>query len=305
MRTDEGGSVSDRDLAEEFERLRPYLRRVAYSTLGSVAEADDVVQEAWLRLSRADASEIRDLRAWLSTVVGRLALDALGSARARRERYVGEWLPEPIVEEDPVDRVTLDERVTTALLVVLERLSPAERTSFVLHDVFGMEFGEVAEIVGRSPAAVRQLASRARRHVSDGTPRFPATRDEHERIVRAFATAWQAGDVAALLEVLDPAVTFRSDGGGRVVALREPAVGAEAVAEILAGFARITKRHGIDVRAAILDVNGLPGLVADDGETLTVMSFAIDAGRIVGLYAVRNPEKLGGVPRPSGYPDLR
>ena len=201
-----GGALVNASLAEQFEELRPHLRAVAYGTLGTLAEADDVVQEAWLRLEQTDVAEIRDLRGFLTTVVGRLALDALGSARRRREKYVGPWLPEPLVDDDPADRVTLDESVTMALLVVLETLSPAERTAFVLHDVFGMSFADVAEVVGRSPAAVRQLGARARKHVDEGRPRFPASREEHERIVGAFVGALGEGDVDAMLKLLDPDV---------------------------------------------------------------------------------------------------
>ncbi|MDO8214089.1 RNA polymerase sigma factor SigJ [Conexibacter sp. CPCC 206217] len=305
-------------LAVAFEAERGYLRRIAYGTLGSFAEADDVVQEAWLRLQRVDGAQIDDLRAWLTTVVGRLALDALGSARSRRERYVGPWLPEPAVgaggasgerpvwgaqasaadARDPADRVTLDEEVTTALLVVLERLSPAERTAFVLHDVFGLDFGEVAEVVGRSPAAVRQLASRARRHVDEGTPRYPASREEHAQIVTAFAGAWQAGDVDALVSVLDPDVVMTSDGGGIVNAIRRPVLGRDHVLETLAGLARANRVTGRVVRGALVDVNGLPGLVLHDGAQLSVVSCTIDRGRIVAIDVVRNPQKLQHVPLP-------
>jgi RNA polymerase sigma-70 factor, ECF subfamily len=276
--------------AEAFEAQRPYLRRLAYSTLGSVAEAEDVVQDAWLRLQRADPSEIRDLRAWLTTVVGRLALDALGSARRRREEYVGPWLPEPLVadESDPADRVTLDESVTTALLVVLEQLSPAERTAFVLHDVFGLSFDDVGDVVGRTPAAVRQLASRARRHVSEGTPRFPASRAEHERLVTAFAAAARQGDVETLMRVLDPAVTFRADGGGKAIAARHPISGADRVSRLLTKLAGKSWRN---VRVAL--VNGMPGLLVDDGaDTHTVYSLTVDGDRIVAIDVVRNPDKL-------------
>jgi RNA polymerase sigma factor (sigma-70 family) len=305
-------------LAQAFERERPYLRRIAYGTLGSFAEADDVVQEAWLRLQRVDPGEISDLRAWLTTAVGRLALDALGSARSRRERYVGPWLPEPMIEgigasgvgwatsteaavrlgQDPADRVTTDERVTTALLVVLERLSPAERTAFVLHDVFGLPFDEVAEVVGRSPAAVRQLAARARRHVEAGTPRFPASPDEHAQIVVAFAAAWQAGDVERLLAVLDPDVVMTSDGGGRVMAARKPLHGADRVVQTLLAFERYHRERGFEMRGALETVNGLPGMLLYDGEILSVFSCTIDAGRIVALDVVRNPDKLRHVPPP-------
>lgn len=284
------------ELAAAFETQRPYLRRLAYSTTGSLAEADDVVQEAWLRLQRADAAAIKDLRAWLTTTVSRLALDVLRSARHRREQYVGPWLPEPLVEDeragDPADRVTLDESVTTALLVVLERLSPAERTAFLLHDMFGLSFDEVGEVVGRAPTAVRQLASRARRHVEEGTPRFPASRDEHARIVSAFAAASQAGDLDALLHVLDPDVTFRADGGGRVTAARHPIVGAARVARVLTKLATKSWRA---CRIAV--VNDMPGLLVDDGgSVLTVYSLTVDAHRIVEIDVIRNPDKLRHVP---------
>jgi RNA polymerase sigma-70 factor (ECF subfamily) len=281
--------------AAEFEALRPRLLRVAYATLGSHAEAEDVVQEAWLRLERAGADDIRDLGAWLTTVVGRLALDALGSARARRERYYGEWLPEPVVGDaaDPADRVTLDEQVSLAMLRVLEALSPAERTAFVLHDVFGHSFDEVAEAVGRTPQATRQLASRARRHVEAGRPRFPATRDEQREVVSAFMAAALDGDVDGLLAVLDPEVTMRADGGGHVPTVRGPLHGAGLVARTLAGFARTGRGRG-----EIVDVNGMPGLVLLDtarGE-VSVLAFTVDSGRIAAIDVVRNPEKLERVP---------
>jgi RNA polymerase sigma-70 factor (ECF subfamily) len=282
----------------EFEALRPYLMRLAYSQLGSVAEAEDVVQDAWLRLQRTDRAEIRDLRAWLTTTVGRLALDALRSARVRREQYVGEWLPEPVVDEpDPADRVTLDESVSHALLVVLESLSPAERTAFVLHDVFGFAFDEVAGIVGRSPASVRQLASRARRHVAEHRPRHPATREEQQRVVEAFTAAAAEGDVERLTALLDPDVVVRSDGGGRVNAAPKPIVGAERVARFVLGLARAARRGA---RLALADVNGSPGIVAEDAQgVLNVTVFTVDGGRITAIDVVRNPDKLAHVRRPA------
>ncbi|MGN2640481.1 RNA polymerase sigma factor SigJ [Nocardia takedensis] len=294
------------DLARRFEEHRPYLRRLAYSTLGSLADADDVVQDAWLRLDRmreqGRAGEIDNLRAWLTTVTGRLALDSLGSARARREQYVGEWLPEPEVSsaEDPADRVTQDERVTTALLVVLESLSPAERTAFVLQDVFGMSGPEVAEVVGRTPAAVRQLASRARKRVEDGTPRFPASPDEQSKVVSAFALAWRSGDLGALLNVLDADVVFTADGGGKVPAVRRPMRGAELIAKVLLGwYGTPTARTGWG-RAVL--VNGRPGLIVFDGVHAGVFDFTVDAGRIVAINVVRNPDKLRDLPI-EGEPD--
>ncbi|HTT94016.1 MAG TPA: RNA polymerase sigma factor SigJ [Solirubrobacterales bacterium] len=282
------------ELATEFEALRPQLTRVAYGMLGSLAEAEDIVQEAWLRLGRVDPAEIENLRAWLTTVVGRLALDALGSARARRESYVGEWLPEPVVEEDG-DEPTLDEAVSTALLVVLERLSPAERTAFLLHDVFDLPFEKVAGVVGRSPAAVRRLAARARAHVEAGQPRFPADAAEEERIVAAFALAWQEGDHEALLGLLDPDAVMRADGGGKVPAAGKPLVGAERIVRALAGFARATARQGFEPEGRFARVNGSTGLVLRDPTAVNVYSLTIDAGRITAIDIVRNPDKLRGL----------
>jgi RNA polymerase sigma-70 factor (ECF subfamily) len=293
-RDPEAGREADADLAAEFEALRPQLTRVAYGILGSLAEAEDVVQEGWLRLGRTDPAEIEDLRAWLTTVVGRLALDALGSARRRRESYVGEWLPEPLVEEDD-DDPTLDESVSTALLVVLERLSPAERTAFLLHDVFDLPFEKVAAVVGRSPAAVRQLASRARGHVEAGKPRFPADRDQEARIVVAFATAWREGDHEALLGLLDPDAIMRSDGGGRVSAAGKPLLGADRIGRALVAFARTADRRGEEPEARFVRVNGAAGLVVRDDNTTSVVSLTIDSGRIIAVDIVRNPEKLRGL----------
>jgi RNA polymerase sigma-70 factor (ECF subfamily) len=279
------------DLAAEFEALRPQLTRVAYGMLGSLAEAEDIVQEAWLRLGRAERAEIDDLRAWLTTVVARLALDALGSARARRESYVGEWLPEPVVEEYG-DDPTLDESVSLALLVVLERLSPAERTAFLLHDVFDLPFEKVAAVVGRSPAAVRQLAARARAHVEAGRPRFPADPEEEARIVAAFAVAWQEGDHEALLALLDPEATMRADGGGKVTAAAKPLHGADRIARALLGFGRAAARQGIEPEGRFVRVNGAAGLVVIERGTTNVYSLTIDAGRIVAIDVIRNPDKL-------------
>lgn len=284
------------ELAADFERLRPQLLRVAYGTLGSLAEAEEVVQDAWLRLRRVDAEEIEDLRAWLTTAVARLSLDALKAARRQREEYVGQWLPEPIVESlddgDPAERVTLDESVATALLVVLERLSPAERTAYLLHDVFGLPFDEVGEVVGRSPDAVRQLASRARRHVVAGSPRFPASAEEHQRVVVAFVEACGKGDLEALMEVLDPNVVFRSDGGGQVPSARFPLEGAKRVARALLSLERKRQSVGHQLRGVPGMINGQLGFVYYEGKNLNVLSFTIDAGRIIALDVVRNPDKL-------------
>ena len=278
--------------AQRFARARPRLLRLAYSQLGDLGEAEDVVQEAWLRLERTGAESIKDLDAWLTTVVGRLALDTLRSARARREEYVGPWLPEPVVSsgaEDPADRVTLDESVSYALLALLEQLSPAERTAFVLHDVFDMPFGDVAEVVGRTPEAVRQLASRARRHVARQRPRFEASADEHDRAVRAFAHAVQEGDLDGLVAVLDPDVVWTSDGGGRAIAARKPLRGAARVARAWVAL----RRRAIGRTATPIELNGRLGLLlaGADGDR-SVLSFVVDGGRIARIDVVRNPEKL-------------
>jgi RNA polymerase sigma-70 factor, ECF subfamily len=274
--------------AERFTQARPRLLRLAYSELGDVGEAEDVVQEAWLRLERADAEAIENLDGWLTTVVARLALDRLRSARARRETYVGPWLPEPLVSDDPADRVTLDESVSYALLTVLEQLSPAERTAFVLHDVFDVPFGEVAEVVGRTPEAVRQLASRARRHVERERPRFAASRDEHDRAVRAFAQAVAEGNLEGLVAVLDPDVVWTSDGGGRANAARKPLRGGARVARAWAALSRKAVHEPIEIK-----LNGRLGLVlpSDDGHR-AALSFVVSDGRIARIDAVRNPEKL-------------
>ncbi len=291
------------ELAASFERLRPQLLRVSYGTLGSLSEAEEIVQEAWLRLERADAGEIENLRAWLTTVVARLSLDALQAARRQREDYVGQWLPEPLVEdlgaEPPAERVSLDESVATALLVVLERLSPAERVAFLLHDIFAMPFDQVAEAVGRSPAAVRQLAVRARRHVEAERPRFPASPEEHQRIVVAFVEACGMGDLKRLMEVLDSDVVFRSDGGGHVPSARFPLEGADRVARALLSLERKRQRAGHEMRGAPGMVNGQLGFVYYEGENLNVLSFTIDNGRIVALDVVRNPDKLRHVQLPA------
>jgi RNA polymerase sigma-70 factor, ECF subfamily len=279
---------------ERFARSRPRLLRLAYSALGDLGEAEDVVQEAWLRLERTGAESIRDLDAWLTTVVGRLALDALRSARARRETYVGPWLPEPLVtsepDQDPADRVTLDESVSYALLAMLEQLSPAERTAFVLHDIFDVPFPEVADVVGRRPEAVRQLASRARRHIARQRPRFEATQSEHDRAVRAFARAVAEGDLDELVAVLDPDVVWTTDGGGRATAARRPLLGAQRVAR---AWLALRRRPAIAATARPVDLNGRLGLMIDgtDGHAMA-LSFVVGHGRIARIDAVRNPDKL-------------
>lgn len=287
--------MTARLLAAEFDRLRPRLIRVAYATTGSLAEAEDCVQDAWLRLQRVDnPTSIRDLEAWSTTAVSRLALDALGSARVRREQYVGPWLPEPLVEDvgpDAGERIELAETISTALLIVLERLSPAERVAFILHDVFGMSFDEIREVVGRSSEAVRQLASRARRHIEADRPRFPATHAHQRQLVAAFTTACQDGDMARMVSLLDPEVIWRTDTGGKISAKYEIERGALPVAEALLTFTRQRPRS---LQSA--NVNGAPGIVLRDSTgILTVIAFTIDRGLITAIDAVRNPDKLRSV----------
>lgn len=298
MTASSGARADDEQLTRVFEEQRRRLVRVAYATLGSLADAEDCVQEAWLRLRRAsERDEIRDVPAWLTTTVSRLALDTLGSARVRREQYVGDWLPEPIVEDldsaDPADRVTLDESVSMALLLVLDRLSPAERTAFLLHDVFSLPFEEIAGIVGRSPGAVRQLASRARRHVESGRPKLPPTNAEQREVVAAFIAACQAGDLERLVGLLDPDVIWRGDGGGKVPTfpLRH------GLDEVSRQLLMVFEQPPLAFRMAL--VNGAPGVVIRDAfGYLTVISFTIDGGRIVSMDAMRNPDKLTAVPDP-------
>ncbi|MFF4776882.1 RNA polymerase sigma factor SigJ [Microtetraspora fusca] len=286
---------------------RRQLINLAYRLLGSLADAEDVVQETyarWYALSPQQQEAIESPGAWLRRVASRVCLDLLGSARARRESYVGEWIPEPLPDRtewiggrsdgitvDPADRVTLDESVNMAFLVVLESMTPAERVTFILHDVFRYPFAEVAEIVGRTPAACRQLASSARRRI--GASRAPATPASRQaRIVRDFKQAWEAKDIEALVGLLDPDATGIADGGGLVSAVLRPIEGAEQIARVLVDIA--DKAPGMGT-LEILErtVNGQPGLVArQDGVTVVVMAFDIAGDRIKRFWAVRNPEKL-------------
>jgi RNA polymerase sigma factor (sigma-70 family) len=298
-----GGGGPDPGLnAVMSERRR--LINLAYRLLGSLADAEDAVQETyarWYALSRQQQDAIESPGAWLTTVASRICLDMLGSARARRERYVGEWIPEPLPEPaewisgrlgataDPADRVTLDESVSMAFLVVLESMSPPQRVAFVLHDVFRYPFAEVAEITGRTPAACRQLASSARRRIrASQAPAAPASRQA--RLVRDFKAAWEAKDIDALIGLLDPGATVIADGGGLVSAALRPIEGGEQIARYLADIA---DRAPSNVTFLERTVNGQPGLVAQqDGVTVTVFAFEVAGDRINRIWAVRNPGKL-------------
>ncbi|GAA3049937.1 RNA polymerase sigma-70 factor [Pseudonocardia yunnanensis] len=288
--------TAEAELAAAYTRARPRLVRVAYAVTGSHAEAEDVVSDCWLRLVAADAhTPVKDVEAWGTVVVARRALDTLRSARVRRETYVGPWLPEPWVDSpsatDPADRVTLDDRISFALLVVLETLSPPERTAWVLHDLFDMEFTEVARVVGRSPAAVRQLAARARKHVAAGTPRLEVDHATHEAVVNAFRRASVGGDLPTLMTMLDPDVTLTSDGGGQVRSARRPVHGADRVARMMVGgIARLLKS---DPPPSPVMVNGAPGLAALNGGTRDfVLSLTLEGNRISRVDLVRAPDKL-------------
>ena len=281
-------------LTHEFERLRPHLRGVAYRMLGSISEADDAVQEAWVRLDRRDPGGTDDLRGWLTVVTGRICLDMLRKRRTRREDYAGSWLPEPIVtaalDESPEHDVVLADSVGIALLVVLETLTPSERLAFVLHDVFAVPFDDIADVVGKTPAATRQLASRARRRVREGAPSPDADVAVQRRVVDAFLAAARDGDFEALLRVLDPEVIFRLDGGGVGLLARPPIVGASDVArEILSTGAPFAPL------AEPAMVNGAPGaIVRAGGRPRYVVGFTVYNSRIVAIDLIGDPAKLRG-----------
>jgi RNA polymerase sigma factor (sigma-70 family) len=279
---------------EEFERHRSHLHAVAYRMLGSLSDADDVVQEAWLRLHRSDADSVENMRGWLTTVVARLCLDELRARQARREEYVGPWLPEPVVTlesgDDPEQEALLADLVGLALLVVLETLGPAERLAFVLHDMFALPFEEIAPIIGRTPVATRQLASRARRRVHGAAPNTDANLSEQRAVIDAFLVAAREGDFHALVAVLDPEVVFRADRGRLPAAARLPGLvrgAAEVAEEVLTRGAPFLPH----CRPAI--VNGTAGLVVAPGRhPIAVLGFTIADGRIVELDLIADPHKL-------------
>lgn len=287
---------------QTFDALRPYAFGVAYRLVGSVSDAEDIVQEAWLRWRRVGADEIREPKAWLTTVVTRLGIDHLRSAQARRETYVGPWLPEPMVTDagpplfqdeappSPEDKMVLAQDVSMALLVVLEQLAPEERAAFLLHDAFDYGYGELSEMLGKSESACRQMVSRARKRVRGDRPRFDADAATHERLAKAFETALQNEDPQALIDILAEDVVTYTDGGGKAIAALNPIYGADNVARFFIGI------HGKAPPNLALDittVNGLPGFVATlPGEIYLTMSFAVEDGRIKEIYAMRNPEKM-------------
>lgn len=279
-----------------FESHRPVLEGLAYRMLGTRADALDIVQETFLKWSQTDIDQIRDARAWLVTVCSRIALNTLQSARSRRETYVGAWLPEPLMDEgarSPDDEPQIDETVSVALMHALERLTPTERAAFLLHDVFGYSFDEIAAVLGKESAACRKLASRARARVRDARPKFAASSTEHQRLLTAFLNAARAGRVDELRSLLAEGVEFHADGGGKVETVTHVLRGPDAVS---AFFLRVWgAKEAPDARYhfTLRWFNGAPGiLVHEEDRLIAAVSVSIDAGVIRRIYAHRNPEKL-------------
>lgn len=278
--------------ADPFITHRGLLFTVAYEMLGSAADAEDVLQESWLRWSAVDQSGVRDPRAYLVRIVTRQALNQLRTVARRREDYIGEWLPEPLLTSpDVADDVELAENLSIAMLTVLETLGPTERAVFVLREVFDLSYDEIAEAVGKTPAAVRQIAHRARDHVAARRPRMHVDPTEQEQVVERFIEAFNTGDLQSLMDVLAPDVVAVADGGGQVRgAARRPIVGAEKLVAYLAGGLAKFKVHAVATRAW---VNGEPGVLIEvDGQVAAVVSLTIEDGRITRTYSVANPQKL-------------
>ncbi|MCS5713210.1 RNA polymerase sigma factor SigJ [Herbiconiux sp. CPCC 205716] len=291
---DEKRSTVDDEVIGE----RRHLVSLAYRMLGTIAEAEDAVQETytrWYRMSQTERDAINVPRGWLTRVASRVCLDVLSSARVRREQYVGPWLPEPVpstafgtTEGDPLEHVTLDESISTALLVVLESMTPAERVVFVLHDVFALPFSDIGGIVGRTPAACRQLATAARRRVDQSRAR-QVPRTEHDAVVRAFAAASRGGDLNALVKILDPDVVLRSDGGGIVTAARNPIFGADRVARFLLGVQQKNDRTEVLEQET---PDGLGFAIWEEGHIAGVVTLEVIGGLIANVRMVLNPQKL-------------
>jgi RNA polymerase sigma-70 factor (TIGR02957 family) len=274
---------------DPFVTHRSLLFTVAYEMLGSAADAEDVVQETWLRWAGVDQGEVHDPRAYLVRIVTRQALNRLRSVSRRREEYIGEWLPEPLLTSpDAAEDAELAENVSIAMLTVLETLGPAERAVFVMREVFETPYHEIAEVVGKSPATVRQIAHRAREHVASRRPRMQVDQAQQLAAVEKFMAAISTGDVQGLVEVLAPDVVLISDGGGQVAAIRKPITGAERVVAFLVRAAQFP-----DFVATTAWLNGMPGARIDVGGGATAVSLVVEDGRITRIYAIRNPDKLG------------
>lgn len=285
--------------AETFEGHRPKLFGVAYRMLGSASEAEDVVQDAWLRYAAARRDDVRSPEAFLTTIVTRLCLDRLKSARASREEYIGPWLPEPVLTDDqpgPERSAALAESVTLAFMVLLEKLSPEERAVFLLREVFEYEYQEIAAVVDTTPANCRQLFHRAKAHLQDRRPRFQDEARAKRDLVNRFAAALREGDAAALTSVLADDVGLWSDGGGKVTAARRPVFGRDHVVTVLLGIRRTAAAMGVrveDVRLDVVDVNGEPALALRvDGSVDSIYTYSIEDGAVKALRIIRNPDKL-------------
>ena len=295
--------------AEIFARHRARIFAIAYRLTGTVSDAEDVVQDTWLRWNGIDADEIRTPEAWLTTTAGRLGLDHLRRLKARRETYVGPWLPEPLVENvstnaepTPEERLELADDISIALLHMLERLAPEERTAFLLHEAFDYDYGELATLLSKSEAACRQIVSRARRRVHEARPRFKASSRDHERLAQAFSTALSNEDPSALLACLKPDAVLYSDGGGKAAAALNPIYSADRIARFFSG---IRKKYNLPLNGDIVDVNGEPGMVLlHDRHIHSVVSFDIEDGLVTAIYIMRNPDKLARTGETLGLPLL-
>jgi len=287
-------ATPDEDAAAVFDPLRPRLLRIAYRMLGQVADAEDIVQEAFIRWLKVDRTQVAEPAAYLRRVVTRLCLDQLKSARVRRETYVGPWLPEPVIE--PEEEEEIDD-ITLPLMMALERLSPLERAAFLLHDVFGVGFDEVAETIGRTPEAARQLASRARENVRQKRPRFDLPKARGFEIVEAFHVASRSGDVARLRNLLAADVEIHADGGGKRPATFRPIIGIENALKLYVRFGQLQAQRPSQVVAYRM-INGLPGIITREVDgLLQTTALQIEDGKITGVYVMRNPDKLHHIER--------
>jgi len=284
-------------MTEDYEQFRPLMFSIAYRMTGSVSDAEDIVQEAFLRLTRVlrDGAAIDAPRAYLATATTRLAISHLRSARVRREAYVGAWLPEPLVADTdpgPAERAEISDSLSMAFLVLLESLTPTERAVFLLHEVFGYGYREIADITGKSEPNCRQILARARHHIDQGKPRFEASREERDEVARRFLAAAEGGDLSALLELLAPDVTMTGDGGGKAWAVARPVHGRDRVARFMLGLSRLGPKWGVRVEPAW--VNGQPGAVAYDagGRVVSVLALDIADGLVQAVRSVVNPDKL-------------
>ena len=289
--SDPEAAISEQDRAAAFERHRPALLGLAYRMLGSVAEAEDAVQDCYLRWRRVDPATLSSERAWLLTATTRLCIDRLRAARARRETYIGPWLPEPILAEpDACETAELASSLSTAMLLLLERLSPAERAAFLLRDAFESDYPEIAEALGRNEAACRQLVRRARARIGEARPRFRPDPEAHRRLLEAFGAAVASGEVEGLKALLAQQVELHSDGGGRVLAARNVIEGPDHVARFLIG---VWRKQKVPVAVEMRGVNGAPGVIGRaDGKIVVVLGLDVEDGLIRAVHMVNNPDKL-------------